>query len=1832
MSVTDIPIQENLQGPWAQFRIMMDGTAQSIGAVYPFMSLLDIKRLLWIHKDGDPRWSPEHVFLCERMEDGSCRSLELRWPFSPFLPDPRIVKTPSSNLVDETGNRKPVTPKLLGTTIVEDLVRPNAVIEAISLSELMKEDEDITAPLLYGYIQLYFPWITEPKQVRDSTKSSTLLRDAYAIALPYMLDRTGRISVVESALKAGVAGTGVAMQTMVKLRWTLPEPAEPPVSLEKTFYSLTASETIPFLRFFPVSGPPILKVALTDDGRPLIEDKKVFLQYLSQPPPVLKKAVIMARIPIYSEHVKPGTAFIFNMFDTGAADITLDVPQRGVTYTAAVAADAQLILADVLTAIGFPADLQPTLKDIHATYKWKHPNPRSAAPLSAARIQTRVASLTPFLEVTPILEDEKALTVFRWTAVSNYTSESIYLAFVDQLHSRSTRAPDASVFDFYRRQLEEKFKINTAAATSVVERWAELRSSSDLDTGAMISLYASHPEYSIEVQDVHSSEELQRIMTVMGVLLGASQADLALTPPASAVQTVAAIVKEADAVIVASNSSSSSSSAAAAEEDAAALDDLLGDLGFSFGGDEEEDEGAEAAIAAATGADETSVAAAVDTGAVADALADALADGGDENECRGIRWMPGEAAVKMEDDYYMEKLKKYDTGLFGFNSKENGKSKGYSKSCQRRDDRQPNILTLSQYARVRRCYEGAIRFVMLPPQERSDLPLEHGTYKPKRAYAPEFFLTDPVTGRPMWTFYTYQRVTEPKEFLFLMSAELWCERDNIPLIRSEYESEQGRGFTKPKNTCPFCGGRPFAQMDAPKSGESVIVRKFWHPFIGVMKNGVKHPKGYELPCCDLTPRLLRHYMDLVVTGSLTFGPTDGSAASGVQAQVQAPSAVAVAVEKEKEKVDYRQKLGSLQTQYIIGSDKSIDAGKIALLPPALDAFFGQSGPKSLITRGIRPTFADGAALFLRLGVDYRNRDMGLNLFAALAPLLGKDSAEEAQAQILKDLKLPAFEAANYGTLVTEFAARSHLSSEEAIAAATAAGYPVQEAARPHIARLFKAWTAFQKYLRDPKEPKQLRHMEHLLAHPGSLAPRGLLLIVLEINADGSVHVVCPSFGIPPASVFGDVPISFLWHDTRTDSWEPLIFYNGTKDAVRYFSDRSNELASIPKPMQSALRKWLRDWRSSSQGCGRPSPPPHVWTPDKDTVTLPHLSQMRRIPEGLRAQVRDRSNRLAGVLVGSGSPFYVPCLDDGTFAEDLPRIYEAAMIPPVSASALVDFYTRISAIWSALRPVGLKQRDNMIVGVAVESGTLIPCSPINVGSAGAPDLPVSPIDQFAWERDALILKSPDAVTAAGIALEESKASVEEQMDEAYEYLRLRFSKWLADDAAGLDFRDELGSLLDSGLPLFEKRKRLDILLEPHVSGWVTTSVTEERKALSLLRSDCISLPKEQCTGVCRLSGEGTGDRCLIHAPTRDAGVSPVRIFTAKLSDELLRYSAQQRELLTDRVLTIRAPKGAVRIGDELYLATKSRETAADVLRRLGFADSAAVTFPEEILTFAGAEEAEEEVMDPMALPMDWTFELPSAALEEDPRGLSFAAATGKPLSAWAKLIDDRRRRLGLPTDVPFNWSLQDLYVIASLTKANLLFVERAEAGIVISQWVSPPATDAKPAQPVFMIFWGPAQMVLTRGKSYIFLERDLPVDLRNAIDAGAALTEEEARGFPAAPPPSILPPPPYPPPPLKAASVLPPPPYPPPPVGPPIGPPLVQKAATVLPPPPPVGPPVQKAATVLPPPPVQKVATVLAPPPSPVVEAKEEEEEEEEEEEDLLAGVELEEGGAPPADG
>jgi len=1746
MSVTTIPLLEDLQGPYASLQIEMVGVEgiQQLTDIYPFISITDLKRLIWIHQGGDPRWAPERVFVGVRSGD-ALRPIEFHWPAivtggSIDLPDPLFNRIPNPALVDEVGTRKPVGPTMIGSLILETALSPEVAatgvlptITAISLASLIPGSPDeLTAALYGGFYQLYFPWLTAPAQVLDAATPSAALADAFEAIRAYSADRTNRIQIVQRALAKRVAGTSAVMNTMVRLRWTLPPPAAKPESLERTFYGLHATETVPFLRYFS-SRAPLLKLGLKADGTPFVSDDKVFAQYLNQAAP--SGNVILAKIPLASAHVERGAAFTLFMFEDGTCDISLDVPQRGMTYIAAIAADAQRLLRTVTEAIGFGPDVVPVLRDLHATYKWIHPEPRRSAPMSVAKLMGRVEALTPFLDRVPALPGETALAVFQWRAVSNYESETAQFAYITQMILRSAEKVTPAA---YAAEIAEKFGVTPAAAATIIERWAERRADAVApaagpgagalavpkhSTGTSVAISGSHPEYMLEVQGVDSAPELQRLLSVIGVLLGAPTADLSISAPPPEIEAVATAVAIADAMVVADATVDGAGEDINLEEMDPAMAALMADLGF---GDEEAEE-AEEAEAPSLVIEEVVPPLGPPTAAPDIAAAVAAV----EDECRGTPWAPGEAPLKITADYYMAKLKKEDKVLFGYSSTATGRVKTYSKSCQRRDDRQPNIMTLAEYARVKRCYEDRVRFVDLPPRKASDLP-QDPAWTPKKRFEDDYFYTDhtpgATLGMPLWSVYGYENKTRPGEYLYVICAELWCDRDNLPLLQAEYEGTQGRGFTKAAMSCPFCAGRQIQDMSNPKTGESVIVRTpkestgKLHRYIGTITRN-KHPAGHPLPCCDTTPRLLEKYLKAAYLGQLEFGKDlaieEGEEEGEGEGAAPPPELELEAPEGEGIRTDYRQRLSSMHTQYILGADNALKAGKIGLVSARLDAFFGQNSTKATELRGISRTFSEGVQLFVRMGVDTEARTVGLNLFGVLAPLLGFESAVECQRFILQKRMVRAFESANYGTLVQEFAAKATV-SEEALATslpdfAGEFGYRL-DTNRAHVVRLYRAWTAFLTYLADNKVPKKLRHLEHLLAQPQVITSRGLLLVTLEQQGDNIV-VICPSFGIPMASVFGDVPIAFVWHDVRDESWELIVLYNGTKDAVRFFGERGPEMEQVPTHFRAPLQQWLRDWRSSSKGCGRPAPPPHVWTPDKSTTDLPRLSQLRTRATTL---VRDRSNRLAGVLINN---LFVPCLDDGLLAVQLPRIFEADSIPPMPLDAYLKFYATLATEFPGLTPTTLipsKNDASQIVGFITAVGSMVPTAESPVSS----ELPVDITPRaFPWERDALILRPADAPATAGSVLEESTASVEEQIAEAYQYLRLTLSRWLTRDARGPAMRLALAKLLSSSYPLYEKRKRMDIALEPLIREWISVEITSERKSLPLLRQDCLSLEGPACAEAEGCSVDG--DRCLIHVPNKEGGTDPIRIFTARLSDELLRYAAQRREILDDKVAAIRTPRGAVRVGDELFMATKPKEAARAIMDRLGFTGQAAISFPEEMMQFEGAED--EGPGDVLALAEVIT--LPESWLEkglrvanpppeiEDARKLAFVEGTGRPLEKWEEYIKDRRRKLGVEGDPdrPFQWSQQDFYVLASLTSSNVLFYNGK-----IDRWIQPPASGTKLEQQMYMIFWGPRELLVTRGKVYRFLTRDLPVDLLAALDAASPIPDEEARGVSVMPVPEV----------------------------------------------------------------------------------------------------------------
>jgi hypothetical protein len=529
-------------------------------------------------------------------------------------------------------------------------------------------------------------------------------------------------------------------------------------------------------------------------------------------------------------------------------------------------------------------------------------------------------------------------------------------------------------------------------------------------------------------------------------------------------------------------------------------------------------------------------------------------------------------------------------------------------------------------------------------------------------------------------------------------------------------------------------------------------------------------------------------------------------------------------------------------------------------------------------------------------------------------------------------------------------------------------------------------------------------------------------------------------------------------------------------------------------------------------------------------------------------VRDRSNRLAGVLYtkpvgpaaagggGGGDPaLFVPCLDDGYLAETMPRIYEADMIPLSPIDSYMRFYADLG--YPGLAPTKLlaqldREGGSKIVGFMTAVGSMCPIAPTALGAAGLPALPVQQIDAFPWERDSLILQNPANPVQSRILLEEATASVEEQLAEAYQHVRLSLSRWLARDPAGPAMRNDLGRLLKSSLPLYEKQKRLDIRLEPILRQWAYPEQTTARKALSLLREDCLSLPGEAAcaaAGACRWSA----GRCLIHVPYRTAGTDPIRIFAARLSDEILRYSGARAELFENEVPSIRTPRGILRIGNQLMMATKPKETGAAVVERIGLHIGSASTFtePEELLRLRDDEEDEAEPLapaPPMAADTEVAEDLPASWKEkgltvprpvgglENARMLAFATGTGRSLQDWSAFLKARRQKYSLPGDPerPFQWSFQDFYVMTYITLSNLLFVRQNASGTLqMDYYIAPPFTSVTAAvtQPIYMIFWGTQQLLVTKGKAYRFTKRELPADLVGLIERSQPMRAFELEG-------------------------------------------------------------------------------------------------------------------------
>ena len=378
--------------------------------------------------------------------------------------------------------------------------------------------------------------------------------------------------------------------------------------------------------------------------------------------------------------------------------------------------------------------------------------------------------------------------------------------------------------------------------------------------------------------------------------------------------------------------------------------------------------------------------------------------------------------------------------------------------------------------------------------------------------------------------------------------------------------------------------------------------------------------------------------------------------------------------------------------------------------------------------------------------------------------------------------------------------------------------------------------------------------------------------------------------------------------------------------------RSQE-ASWPAIVQTRVTEFF-------QGCVSINRGPFTSQFGMDTNAL---ISAQEIINGVRVQpkgiIRDSYNHLVGIGYGiakSSAIIAVPIADDGSIFQikNVFLDWDDFEAPPVDA-VLFFYRFNIRGVFPQYKgyvPKYIqKTRDTQrIIGVTLANGFSIPASDPKDPKAIS-DMRIVEVDDLEWDINRTIayddtlrkkaFKNAEEPYEDKGHIELKASSLQDDIEDIYQHLRLTFSNWLAMAGAGRDIREALRGVLKSSLPLYEKRKRLDILLENKVTRWLEPSEDDESIGTTgFLRVDCRSQNESDCSGRCKWVSES--NTCKIHTPAsiqpNGVAIQVPRLLYLRLVDELIRYASRRDEIFRKEVPRLTIRKEAMRQGDQFII--------------------------------------------------------------------------------------------------------------------------------------------------------------------------------------------------------------------------------------------------------------------------------------------------------------------------
>jgi hypothetical protein len=1103
--------------------------------IYPFYTLADLSTFIYHIKETKSEFHPKNQ--CFLKQSIPRQFTNLKYLFnkstsiivaSPF----DLVTSGKANpaFVDLEGN-----PQIQDITS-----RNQMLLEDVLFKKTSHKEDDVYTIHLFLYSDVYaaYPGIRPVNRVDwegmfkvyfpDYDKSQedgslTQEEEKYApVRVQRFLERQKAVEKLDQMLieemplrKPGetTRGDAVNFSNVRNLRFTWDKPPKfikgggyQSFRLESVFYDTPVSEEMPYIRYYPITNAtaPISKIHVDGPlGIPTMEDPQILVKWSQERPLLPEQEFIAAKVLI-----RPGSGSVhplygtLNIFQDGTAMFSIQPNTDAKSLSKQ--ADLYNLVATLDSVMSKIPGLQPKLGMALPPIKIYSPNTVKLADayvvlslwldredkdaITAKSLGRTLPFFRSFFQITTSpIKEQSPIAFLRYKCVNNFQTPSRdfqFLMRVLDLQKIQGQTSIPTLVKIYKEEFDVSDEVAGRRVSSFVlnkDKYSivnpeTLEYTQEENPGIDIAIFGKHPFYTFHIYRVDSQRTLQRIKTLLSLLISLSpdnfKEDIHSAEVLEEEQKQEEAEAEEDAQAqgdgqaqelgeegVQQQLKSIAVQSAVEEElglddgagEAAEFDDGLGD--FDGFGEEETSSGPTPLPAPKSNEGKTPLQALVeDTAEGEEGEAEEAEEEDDEEAAAKAEAKPSKedddeitdvAEIKQQASkvYFRKRLQFYDKTLFSY-SKTHPSLKKYPSMCAANALKQPTVMTEDEYERMKDLYskeisEGTLVFI--------EYPVKKGTSIPD--------LKTKDTTRDIIVVLRYGSNLLPGQANIFICSEYWCRYDEIVILKKEFENKgvDRKGKPKDKNMCPFCRKGLVTNKSAVLEGESVIWRSIKskkHLFVSFLKK-TPHPQGLYLPCCFIS----NHYID---TDHPAYLPLKSQAQKLVKGGPVASGAGAAAVARleaagaskgpETKAVNYRTTLQSIFSDsmsdrpYIVGAEKlplefTKNGPQIGVIPKGADTYFTQNSLGTATIPGLvvqdhtvwklmtdNTTKKTNATGFFRIAAENSKRNQPDSFFSAIAPYFGENSAADMKKRIsdLMTIFPSLFLSLNYGNLLFDF--------------------------------------------------------------------------------------------------------------------------------------------------------------------------------------------------------------------------------------------------------------------------------------------------------------------------------------------------------------------------------------------------------------------------------------------------------------------------------------------------------------------------------------------------------------------------------------------------------------------------------------------------------------------------------------------------------------------------------------------------------------------------------------------------------------------------------------------